>query len=144
MSSASLNAQAPGCIEIDTGVVNIPATSTWTLVGVIELGGVHKNAFLAFAVGSADLLGIKLSRSETSGGHDANKQIDWREDVYFDSTGISMPGTMTRATFGNGPNLPNANARKHVNIHSLEAVQEIGIWAQSANASTLQVTGSII
>jgi len=137
----------PSIMQIDTGAVAVPNTSAWTLIATIELGGIYSSAFLLFVVGSADLLGIKLSRSERRGGHAAGAQIDWREDPYFDSgQGISMLGTMTRSSFGNGPLLPKANARKHVNIYSpsLQGVQELGIWAMSANASTLEVTGTFV
>lgn len=147
MSTQSLDARRQGAIGIDSGVVAIPNTSTWTLIGVILLGGIHSNGFIAISVGSADLLGIKLTRSELAGGHNAGTQIDWADDAYFDSDQPTRGVYRQLILVQDGPAvalLPKANSSNHIKLRELEGVQEIGVWGKSANASTLQVTGTFI
>lgn len=114
-------------------------TGSWTLIGIILLGG-NKNAMLLqlTKTGSASALtNLKLTRTAISAG----AHIDWLVDTDLNVVSDEMLDAIISPA-GSPPNLylMAVGSVGQIKLDRLQGVQEIGIYAKG-NGS-LQVQGS--
>lgn len=134
-------------LNFDTGQ-QVVASGGWVQLLTLQLGGNTKSVGLQISNTGASLTHLKLTRSFERGAHQNNVNSgtgdfeDFVVDSDFNTATDEVIDVISSA--GNPPNISTLASAGQGQIHlfDLDAVEEIGLWAQCGTSTNVRVVGS--
>jgi hypothetical protein len=123
-----------GPIMFDLGAQTVP-TGALTQIANLLLGGNKEYAVLELIVGPNALTHLSVTRTSYMGGN----HVTIAADAALNTSTYDIPSAAPASISTLGAGLSGS-----IRFGQLRGVQELGIWAQSAVASTLQIRGTAI
>jgi hypothetical protein len=124
-----------GPSQFDSGAVAVAATGDWVQVALLKLAANRKSMCLDMLVGANAITHLKFTRT----GSPAGAHVDLAVDAAINTATPDIPSALPSSI-----STLSAAGIGSVRLSGLRGVQEIGVWAQAAADTTIQIHGTVM